>query len=786
MTTIGKIRIKAVRGIRSELSLDLDGRSLLLRGDNGTGKSSIAQALRWAVTGSPTSPTSSALPPEFQRHRLETDPAASEVTVDLVPSGRIVMKAGLRDDVQTDDVGRAYVDACVRSNPFLQRDELLGFLSNSPGDRYKYLERFLELDRAERLGASLGPLAKEHESLAKAAQTERDRLLSLATSRLPSPAPAPRSFGELLARTVDRARALGFAVQDVSAVSDLDAVRTKLGATAPNNATTERRVELAGALERARALVPPDHPRTLLERLRDAEQRALETDLASLLGHALDVVEKHPSLETCPVCEQSVEVAALTTRLRARLAVLAEVREAAQLASELGGEWREFLVALDGLERLACAGASERTVYATGRALLQELDQRDGDTLASRILARVETVRRTLKEEHDRIPDNLRASELAALATGIGAVLASKGDIERREAELDRHTQLAVQIRAVEKAVGDARKNVADRILKGIASQVASFYERIHPPGAADEVTGAPSIKVKRHGSGTAHVRGLFNKEEIDDPRHIYSDGHLDTVGICVFLALRKQSSAGPKLLVLDDVVLSIDLGHADRLVKLLRDEFADHQILILSHNELFMRMCRGPLSGAKQLEIVRWTLEHGPRIASRVTHADELAKKLEESGSAEMVASAMRPVLDDLLVGACCAFEVKLPATSDRGLTVDEYWAPLRKKLETLTKERLLPDLSAVFDEIGAPSFFRNALGAHLNEWALEVALSQVQRVARGVLGLLHALECPSCKTIRRLADPRVLASGLTCECPTKRRPALAPSHASTTESAS
>lgn len=785
MTTIGKIRIKGVRGIRAELPIDLDGRSLLLRGDNGTGKSSIAQALRWAVTGAPTGPGAKALPDAFQRHSLDADPAACEVTVDLLPKGRIVMKAGKVDVVETDEAGRAYIDACVRSNPFLRRDELLGFLGAAPVDRFKYLEQFLDLDRAERLGAELGAVAKKHEGLAKDADAALSRLVELAATHLPPDGSTLKSSSDLLARLCGRAGALGITVDAGLGFDGLVALRANLGVKPRSDATTSRRLELANAVRDAKSLVPPDHPRTVLERLRDAEQRASETELVRLLTEAIVVVENRPSLESCPVCEQHVEVDALAARLRARVAVLAEVRALTQDASALAGAWSKFLSTLDAVEHVASAGAGKRSVYASGRALLDELERSDGGTLSARVLARVDGARRSLETQLAAIPDDLRASELAKLADAIDAAIGARVALERHEANHAKHALLGRKTRAVEKSVGAARKDVAEEILESIASLVASYYERIHPPDQADEVTGAPTIKVTRHGGGTAHVRGLFNKQEIDDPRFVYSDGHLDTVGICIFLALRKSSNAGPKLLVLDDVVLSIDLGHADRLVKVLRDDFKDHQVLLFSHNELFMRMCRALLSGAKDLAIVRWTLQCGPQIRGRIMHVDRLRKTLEESGSAQEVALHMLPVLDELLSACATAFELRLPTTRTRGLTVDEYWSQLKPKLAELTKVRVLPDLAAVFEKIGTPSFFRNALGAHLNDWALEASLRQVQQVAEGVLELVEHLHCTRCKSVVTLTNSREPAQGFECECAHPSRPSLRSATPSTTDSA-
>jgi len=44
---INKLTIKGLRGVKGELTLDLSGKSALLYGDNGSGKSTIADAVEW-------------------------------------------------------------------------------------------------------------------------------------------------------------------------------------------------------------------------------------------------------------------------------------------------------------------------------------------------------------------------------------------------------------------------------------------------------------------------------------------------------------------------------------------------------------------------------------------------------------------------------------------------------------------------------------------------------------------------------------------------------------------
>lgn len=44
---INNLRLKGFRGVRRELNIPLDGKSIVFYGDNGTGKSSITDSIEW-------------------------------------------------------------------------------------------------------------------------------------------------------------------------------------------------------------------------------------------------------------------------------------------------------------------------------------------------------------------------------------------------------------------------------------------------------------------------------------------------------------------------------------------------------------------------------------------------------------------------------------------------------------------------------------------------------------------------------------------------------------------
>ncbi|MCA9056515.1 MAG: AAA family ATPase, partial [Planctomycetaceae bacterium] len=135
---IKSVSIRAIRGIRHEITLPLDGKSWLIHGDNGTGKSSIERALRWALLGTevPSEDESLSSEASCRRHVLEAADSP-RVTVELSKGqsqGRIEVNSSGSD---SDDVGTVFQSACRRGNPFLRRLDLLDFLNFKPSDRFR-------------------------------------------------------------------------------------------------------------------------------------------------------------------------------------------------------------------------------------------------------------------------------------------------------------------------------------------------------------------------------------------------------------------------------------------------------------------------------------------------------------------------------------------------------------------------------------------------------------------------------------------------------------------------
>lgn len=786
---VDQVVISGVRGIRGEITILLAGRSLLLHGDNGTGKSSVERSLRWALTGDgePTDEEAFSSESSFRRHVLVA-PKDPFVRIEFRGGSRIDVRPGVFD---AHGKGEAIRRACVRGSPFLRRTELLNVLTDRPVDRFRYFEGFLGLDQVDALLKELGDSKSASERRANSLETALQNELEALRPLLPEELRA--SAGRL--EELERA-ALSWALQlgvpaSQAAWSDVqEALRAALQSS--DTEVEQRRSGLQGlsdelsAVEaRWKAEVVP-HPETLtaeLDKLGVVPSASLE-----LLRHA----ERHFAStegEICPVCEQRVDWAATAAEIKRRIADLDEyarlVDRRASALRKWWGRWADLARLRENTEKQvgeSCAWDSLKAALP-GMDLLLDL-QADGTEEA-----RLEALRTVGGKNVDEFLGSVRAELAAAVTAALSALpkLELRPDISLCESLFTRvsekraamalsaaelsglREELAVQSKLYE-AVRKARQDVARDTLDKIAEKVGEYYFSIHPRELPDEATGAPSIDVQRHSGGTAFVRGVFAERPIKDPRWVYSDGHLDTVGICIFLALRRFRGNEPddaRLLVLDDIIVSIDLGHARRLLYLLRDEFADHQLFMLTHNGLFARWCIGILPGLARMEIKAWSLESGPRIGG-YDDAYETLKESLTSASPKEISQHMMTLLDEWLGEARYAYELSVPAKRDEAYTLTDIWEPFGAALRKMAK-KMGSDLggaSTHLDALKDVPQIRNYLSAHENEFAQEFPRKTIVDVAESVLALVESLYCRECvsfaEPIPRRNDPSIVH----CRC--------------------
>lgn len=188
------------------------------------------------------------------------------------------------------------------------------------------------------------------------------------------------------------------------------------------------------------------------------------------------------------------------------------------------------------------------------------------------------------------------------------------------------------------------------KVLKSISSDVNDFFRFLHPDDDFDEVELIPTegrgveFKLKYHG------------EEISPPMKILSEAHLNSLGICLFLASAKHFNKTNGFLVLDDVVTSFDTGHRRPLARLMNEKFSDTQFLLFTHDELWFDILKKDLPSGRWFfeELMKWTKDNGLDLKSSPITLKERIKNSLDTNDIQGATNKCRTLIEEILKEKC------------------------------------------------------------------------------------------------------------------------------------
>ncbi len=188
------------------------------------------------------------------------------------------------------------------------------------------------------------------------------------------------------------------------------------------------------------------------------------------------------------------------------------------------------------------------------------------------------------------------------------------------------------------------------KVLKAISSDVNDFFRFLHPDDNFDKVELIPTegrgieFKLKYHG------------EEISPPMKILSEAHLNSLGICLFLASAKHFNKANGFLVLDDVVTSFDADHRRPLARLMSEKFYDTQFLLFTHDDIWFEILKKDLPSGRWLfkELTKWTKDNGIDIKDSPMTLKERVRNLLDENDIEGAANKCRFLIEEILKEKC------------------------------------------------------------------------------------------------------------------------------------
>lgn len=600
---LGRITVRSFRGIGTETSLDIPaGPGLtVVSGRNGSGKSSFAEALEVALTGTTyrwQNRSAEWQVPWRNLHCADSPRIGIRLRTDGGDEARIVSEWADDDIVSrtqelTGDIGigsPAWNTALEMFRPLLTYEELGQILASRPSELYDALSTVLGLGQLTDAIKHLTAERKAYEEPARTLKHERHELLAAlrarddgtdhriaqAISLLKPAVPDPSKVRALATGTETAARTGTAALRAFVALNGLDPAPAEAAAT-------ELRAAVAACAD-------------LADSASATIQRRLTTVRAALAAH------EHDGDMTCPVCGMGELDADRAAVLRAeaatadaslvRLATAAARLERARSAAR--GSIRSVPVALTA----STDPAVDQQRNAALNAWRQWADTpRDDLGLADHITGLLPRVATAVA--------HLRASAAAALTerddswaplAGRLAGLAdlAEGSIAAKPAGDTVRVALS-WLKANDQALKDER-------LAPISEHAARIWEQLRQESNV-EIAGLGL-------SGSATRRRVTIDATVDgDPASglaVLSQGERHALSLALFLPRAALDASPFRFVVLDDPVQAMDPAKVDGLVDVLAEIAETRQVVVFSHDDRLAAAVRRSSVRATVLEVTR------------------------------------------------------------------------------------------------------------------------------------------------------------------------------------
>jgi energy-coupling factor transporter ATP-binding protein EcfA2 len=734
-----RLVMHAFRGIPSEMTVEFgDGESTVVYGDNGTGKSTIADALEWYFTGD-----IELLSHEGRQHAVRYVGGEDEGTtsVEVLTSGTLGGKVVFPDE-RTPDLFHA-----LRRETFLLRGRTLAdFINKTKTEKWKALVEILGLDAIENLREDLQRARNDLRKTAKTAEEE----VRVYRRALASAGGDTVSEETVLANLQQICGMLGVSSpRSLDQVAEPSWITATVGARTSDSAAADRE----NLLERINALVDPEFDQdavTAWNALASSD-RARQLPRASLVREAKRLLDTQSTeAGRCPLCGQKVDPQVLARRIESALVDMMEA------ARDLERCRDPILEQAEGLER---AHGLRQTIYDRARAMGLEIpavpalpETKIGDQVDALAAVEIGAITRYVSEVRrwDKAAAKLarqispaesstRDSQLVMLAALCQQINAWQ-QAEKKSLRAQRSLALA---ETVFDAYQQKQKEDLGNLLRQISGRVAKIYSALHPGEDLDAVSIEPWTA-----KGVELAINFYGSRQ-RPPHGVLSESHLNSLAIALFLAMAESFNEKLGFLILDDVINSFDVEHRGRLAELLADGFGDWQLIVLTHDQQFFEHLSRRAPSWRKIEFTSWSYASGPRTTRYETSGMlAAARDRLQSGDVQGAATKGRRALEELLQEVCEALWAPLPfrrgQANDRR-EIGELFVGLRRALKEHAKSQL-QSIEPMFKHLEADVGATLNVAAHASRG--RSGASEVRAALERIETLDALWSCPSCRT--------------------------------------
>jgi recombinational DNA repair ATPase RecF len=689
---IKNISIHGIRGVKNRIDLPLNGKSILIYGDNGSGKSSISDSIEWFYTDKITHLSGNEIDlKDAIRNSALDETEVSEVSLSFTKSeydcSKTLFNKRNKLTVECSNLiaFNEYISKSSSENILLRYQSLSDFIDETKGEKLKYLSDIIGFSevtkKKEVLQKSYNSLKSEIKNQNFEAQisTQKQVLIEKIGAAI-------SQEQNLFEKINEKIKPLNTKIE-IKSIKDIDKVLEYIKKPANNKLITDLKfLENANLvisnLENEIDFINSEYVKYFVEfeKIANDVQSIMQTFLAELLKSGDIVLEKkYHKYETCPLCLQPKNIEELRSEIAIRLKKIEESSKkkasfdkAKQMVAGIATERLKRLdtILSDGLinEEQNSAlksgfSALKNKLYALQNA--STIKVASGDKIQEPKDVKLQNIdfefQNNNAERIKQIQEILKNDNSAVLYSNISAskdAFLKIKDFEKQKVKLENQRK---SLEIIYNEFIKKQKEGLEDFISTFSGKINEYYQYMNPDEPFQE------IKIVTIGEDD-ELNGItieykFNGKWVSPPQKYFSESHINCFGLSFFLASVEAFNETNKFILLDDVISSFDTTHRKRFADLLFEKFSSYQILLLTHERDWFSNIVSPLARNKGWLIneILWNESKGSFIDEKPSDLKELIEKSLAEGQVDNLGNPIRRYLEHSLKDICLHLDVKV-----------------------------------------------------------------------------------------------------------------------------
>jgi energy-coupling factor transporter ATP-binding protein EcfA2 len=742
---VSKISIDGFRGATQPVDIKFDDKPvILIFGENGSGKSTVVDAFDFICNQKCGALEGMSITGNKKNYVPSIGISPNRINISL-SSGDSIWSASLSKDIRVSP-------NCPQAN-ILRRNEITKLITAIPSKRFEELHRFVEIPIIESVESSLREAVKVMEleyNLSVKALSQANINLRQIFEAEDCPGTNERKWaeqeaGKNISTLNNTIKQYDEILRPLNAVSQLYAEWDNI----------KRDTEEKNRIH--------DDVVNELEKLKE-NLVSQSSELLAILESSKKYLQNDFNTFTCPVCEQTIVPQELLERLSQRIESMSvlsrlikkeeEARNTLKVQMAINNQkWKAIVTQSN--ELLEKVNSSNLTLLSTAKYIItSEFNIDFNDEYNSDLDNKIAEFLKFFLLYSKKITEQKNSDQKSLSQSNLIKTLLNS--IQENEDLAKNKKQLKEKLGKALIVIETNRKNSIDNTLKIISDEVDRMYQKLHP----DEAIGSVKLYLKQGVKGSLELEGQFHGKLNIPPHAYFSESHLDTLGICIFLALAKHFNQDNQIIILDDVLTSVDNQHLDRFMKLISEEAEQFgQIIITTHYRGWRdryRWAKGDLSKTQVIELGPWTLQNGIHTGEFISAIDELRNHISLIDR-QALASKAGIILESILDFITLRYHLKVPRNAKNEYTLGDLASSMDRRIgDILTCKKTDAQgntqetkLKSLIENCVKWTWVRNCVGCHFNKLSNDISDSDISEFARSVITLADTIICPVCKSL-------------------------------------